>query len=423
MSDLWFIVFGCPRRGAHDAGVSVEKQVEAERAELDSALARELLALHPRLRNRLGLTDAVIAILDGALVMLRMMLDDSDNRSLDERLEDLAERLASVFPTGLTEEEVTAFELWIETRLSTELPRWLKYFATPQGRSFWVRLLGRARVDRHRAALIDDGALLVVGARRLLRWGMPVAVALDDCIRVLPPSKRTMAPELTPFEKGLLEAAVALDGLLDQLVEKQGMTLDGLPVRETELTALQMDMHDLAQQLHAALAVESLRAIEEVDAVLARKLRGFEDALERSADGASQASGSLVEFVDRLLRTVFTSDFVLEWVDAHAPNDEGMTYTREQKRLPTKQAQALCFLSAGRAPAGDGKLERLLAASLRDARTELQKIKHADLGTPEEADEVRRLSHAIKGFFVYAIRTSWASAGSDNLADLRARFV
>lgn len=403
----------------------MEKRAETALAEVDSALARELLSLHPRIRARLGLTDTVVAIVNGGLAMLRMTLDDRDDRSLDERLDEIATLLSSIFPTGLNEDELAAFETWVETKLSGELTRWAKHLATPQGRNFWVRLLGRARADRLRGALVDDGALLVVAARRILRWGMPVAVAIDDCVAVLPPSKRTAAPELTPFEKGLLQGAVAIDDLLDQLVEKQGMTLDGLPVRDSELSALRVDVQDLAQQLHAALAAESLQAIEEVDAALARKLRGFEDALERSADGPSQAAGSLVEFVDRLLRSVFTTDFVLKWVDTHAPDDEGMTYLREpdKKRLPTKLGQALCFLSAGRAPSGDGSLERLLSSSLREARAELQKLKHADSGKPEEVDEVRRLSHAVRGFFVFAIRTSWASAGPDKLADLRDRFA
>lgn len=403
----------------------MEKQSEKVLAVVDSALARELLGLHPRLRARLGVTDTVVAVLNGALAMLRMTLDDSDDRSLDERLDDMAARLAALFPTGLNEDELAAFEMWVETKLSGELTKWTKHLATPQGRSFWLRLLGQARADRLRAALVDDGALLVVAARRLLRWSMPIAVAIDDCLAVLPPSKRRLAPTMTPFERTMLQAAVAVDDLLDQLVEKQGMSLEGLPVRDSERTALRIEATDLAQQLHAALGEESLRAIEEVDAVLARKLRGYEDALERSADGVSQAAGSLVEFIDRLLRTTFTDEYVLDWIKANDPDNDDLTYIHEpdKKRLPTKYGQALCFVSAGRAPTGDGKLQKVLAASLRDARTKLQKVKHADTGTPEEAAEVRRLSHAIKGFFVYATRTSWASAGPDRLADLRARFA
>lgn len=64
----------------------------------------------------------------------------------------------------------------------------------------------------------------------------------------------------------------------------------------------------------------------------------------------------------------------------------------------------------------------MLANSILRARTAAQKIKHADLGTQEEAEQLRRLMQATRGAFAFLFRMNWTK-GSDRYMDLQHRFA
>lgn len=112
----------------------------------------------------------------------------------------------------------------------------------------------------------------------------------------------------------------------------------------------------------------------------------------------------------------------LEWVSAHRPHDASLTYEKDGKIHPGKRAQILCFAYAGQPPADETMLNDVLATSIMNVRTAAQKIKHADRGTPEEAEQLRTLMQAARGALVFLLRVSWAR-GTDRYENLQNKFA
>ena len=51
--------------------------------------------------------------------------------------------------------------------------------------------------------------------------------------------------------------------------------------------------------------------------------------------------------------------------------------------------------------------------------SQLQRLKHADLGIPEERDEVYQLLAAVEGFMHLAVNVAWALAPDEKRDQLR----
>ena len=172
-----------------------------------------------------------------------------------------------------------------------------------------------------------------------------------------------------------------IDGALNDSVTRS--LFSDIPPPSTEqvqalLPSLRMVVSDRARVL-----------ADELGSMVSRKIRGAMDAITSSADPVSQAANSLIELIDRLLRTAFTEDEVLTWIAEHRPEDKSLTYINSKTVKPTKRAQALCFVHGGRPPHKPPPSRQtldimdMLADVLVSTRAMLQKLKHADTGEPE----------------------------------------
>ncbi|MCU1413924.1 MAG: hypothetical protein JWN80_1264 [Microbacteriaceae bacterium] len=390
--------------------------------ELSSALARAIVGVPLRVRHMVGFPEIVIPILDIAIFTVLSILDDADSRDLDERLEVSVRRMNELFPDGFDEEKIQAGFRKFESGLGPRVLKFSERLKQGETQRFWLRLLGTKNFERLRGAWFEDGALLLMAGRRLLRYFLPIAVAVDDCAAVLPESKRDLFDGLSTTESSLLKLAFRLDDMIDTFVRDKGIRLDDLPIRESETRKFDVGLEAMLETLRLVLQVDTLQRVDNLSAMLSRKLRGFEDALSGSADGVSQAASSLTEFIDRLLRNSFEEQFVLEWIEAHFASEPGLTFVQGKKTRPTKRGQALCFAFAGLAPQGDAKLQKMLAASMHEIRNKAEALKHADIGGADEVDALNSLMNGVRGFFVVSIRLSWASDDS-RLDSLRDRFA
>jgi hypothetical protein len=373
-----------------------------------SALANELMTVRPAARQTLMLPDLVVIMIDVIVTVARLFTDDSDPRKLQDRLADLE----SLLPP-LSEEQMKD----ILDRALRELngvadpqhpfSRLMRKAKSPTFRKVIRRLVGAAQYDRLESALHSDSAVIIVAMRRMLRYLMPLAVAIDDCTGVLTPSqvsKTLGGSKANAAKRSYLDVAVQLDAVLDRIFEGK-LPLHLVPKRPGEGRALELDdLEQIADDLHVLIAGQTREKLSILDAVLARKLKGARDALEMSADAASQAANSLIEFIDRLLRRSFTEDFVLSWARDQMPNDfKQLVYvdSNSGRQRPTKRCQALCFVYGGLEVAAEAQsdLHEVMAAGLHEIRQQLQAIKHADEGTTEELAQLRRLMAGVEGFF------------------------
>lgn len=403
----------------------VPKKTPADDPKFVSALARELFAIPAGIRQRFGIPDITIDVLEAVVVTVRELLDDRDARPLLERLQDASSRFEPLL--NLDPERVQRFTQWVDSDFQDDLKRRIAEFQSPAKQRFLNKILGSAHFTRLKRAAAEDGALLVLAARRMLRFCLPVAQAIHDAATAAPAAVRD-GSGLSFTEFTLVHMSLQLDNALDQLMEKQGLRLEDLdlPYRADEGSGLDVDVDELVHALRAALSDETMRRAEEISEQLGRKLRGFEQALELSDDGASQAATSLVEFIDRLLRGAFDETYVLAWSQEHFPSDSTLVYTPSSgnaKPRATKRAQALCFVYAGQAPNEHGTLEPLMAATIVSVRNLAEKIKHADRGTEEEKHELRELMASFRGAMTFTMRFTWTLADDDRLEYLRDRFA
>lgn len=380
-----------------------------------SSLTGEMRQLTPGQLLVLGVTARQLGIADLLFAAVQLLLDDEDERPLWKRLEDLEdlaqETLAEL--ENLTTVDPEAFEP----------PRWLRRAAAPEFHRFARRFLGPARLDRIIAAAKEDGAIMAVAVRRALRYVMPLATAADHCVGVLSAEQRAKIDGLSAItESSLLEAAVKLDSLIGHL-DDVGIPIAAEAARPSELVDLPGAIGELASQLQHSITEDTQELLEEMSAVLGRKVSGARDALEHSSDPVSQAANSLIELIDRLLRSAFDSTTVMAWVQTHFPNRADLIHFVDGRSRPTKRAEALCFAHAGEPPSDEPLLQETIAATIVAARSELQRLKHADSCTDEERAELTRMLHAIEGATVLVLRIAWLGVEKDRLLDLRARLA
>jgi hypothetical protein len=179
----------------------------------------------------------------------------------------------------------------------------------------------------------------------------------------------------------------------------------------------------MVHKLRQLAAGPTRERLAELNARLAAKISGAQDALRSSADGVSQAAHSLVELIDRILRTAFPDGDVLSWLtDSKAYADEELTYLASNgTQRPTKRAQALCFAHGGRPTDQPSAIHAIAAAALVSAREQLQSLKHADQG--DEVQRVIALMAAVEGVLTLALRLGWSGLDEVEVDRLRQRLA
>jgi hypothetical protein len=394
-----------------------------------SALTGELVRLSPRVHRVLSVTPIVIAVLDLLITAARLATDDADVRPLSERMEELFEQLpkfddpqvASLMSALL--EKAAGFAEDPEAQQKVEL--YLKRFTSANYLRVARRLLGAAAYDRIQSAFDNDAAAVLIAVRRLTRHLMPFAVAIDDCIAVLTPEQLAEAEVFSPEQGSLLQIGLMIDTFFDDVFDGR-LRQHFVTSRPDEQRAWDIgDLEAIAEKLHEVLKGRTHETLEQLSARLARKVRGARDAMEGSADAASQAANSLIEFIDRVLRDAFGEEFVLDWLGRNRPNDRSLTYfdAHQKKVRPTKRGQALCFIFAGQDSAQPMPLHETIASSLNETRRGLQKIKHADTGSEEELKQLHEFMASVEGFVLYAVRFGWATVQEDRLGMLKDRLA
>lgn len=395
-----------------------------------SALSSELLRLPPRVRQVLCITPLVVVALDMVITMARVLTDDGDPRSYLERLEEIMGQLPE-----FDDPEMTAFlqqvitkagQFAADPKAEQKLQRIFKRYTSSSYLGVARRLVGAAAFDRVQSAMEDDGAAFLVAFRRLTRHIMPFAVAVDDCIAVLTPDQLAEVQMFSPDANTFLQIGLMIDTFFDNVFDGR-LRQRIVTSRPDEKRAWDIaDLEAVADRLHEILEGRTREALEQLSGRLARKVKGARDALQGSADAASQAANSLIEFIDRMLRDAFSDDYALDWLKRNRPNDRSLTYIDNNRGIerPTKRGQALCFIFAGIDPKEEQMFfHDTIASSLNETRRGLQKIKHADKGTPEELEELRRYMASVEGFVIYAIRIGWIGVDEEHLNELRDRLA
>lgn len=335
-----------------------------------------------------------------------------------ERLEDLEDQAQDVFgPVDLG-------RLQVDDDGDPVLPRWLRRASAPDYGRFVRRFLGAARADRMVTAFRHDGEVLAVAVRRCLRYLLPVAAAADRCIRVLSPGQQAQIEGIEGLASSTaLALVVRLDTAVTEL-EAEGVRLDPGIARPSELVELPGPAGEMARSMGTIVSDQSAEIVQGFGAMLTRKVQGARDALDHSSDATSQAAHSLIELIDRMLRHAFDTRDVLEWIDHHCPSRSAqLTYVQHGCRLPTKRARALCFVCAGAAPPESPMIHELAAVAIVAARSNLERLKHADSGTEGEKEELLSLFEAVEGSLVLVSSVAWIGVDESSLDDLRNRLV
>lgn len=397
-----------------------------------SRIAAEFRLLPGHAVAPLKVDPVLILVVDMIVTACVLLVDDDDVRPWHERLGDLEYLIEGVVDDpAVLDDFVQRMERFADPN-NGDLQRWIAKAKSQGGQRFVARLLGTARYTRLANALKADAAPVLIAVRRGLRWALPFTVAVDDCAHLLPPGQvadifRACDPRgngKTRVSISVLELLLQLDGHLDRAVEL-GVPLPQATTRVDERQSLDVgDMQQLARELRQVIERQSRGLVGEMSQALANKIQGARDALDHSADPVSQAANSLIELIDRLLRQAFPAEVVMEWARENLPDDLATTlvYQHGDELRPTKYGQALCFAYAGRRIEQRSPFNEIAAAGLIAARTQLQKLKHADAGTEAEKEQMLGLLSAVEAYLVLAIRMSWSLGSDADLERLRSKF-
>ena len=384
-----------------------------------SRVAKELQRLSPRARADIGAVDEFLVVIDGLVLAAEAFLDEDDDRPLPERLTEVLDGFAEV--GKVYGPRVSEFILSLD---EPKIEALAKKYARRGYLDFVHRMVGGAAFQRLHVAVSRDVDLVAAAAYRSADALMPYALAMEDLAGLLTEDQVREFMEFNPAGGFMVELTLSLLDAVDVAVTK--ITL---PEHIVELERVRRDSvtaHDLIQltaELRDRISGQSRDLLQQVSALLERKLRGAKDALAFSADSVSQAANSLVEFIDRMLRAVYTEDEVLEWLRINYTDVKDLTFQdAERKKLrPTKRGQALCMVHGAQPVQQSSPVHILAATSLNVTRRRLQKLKHSDAGTAEEREQVEACLVAIEGFVQVGCRMAWAVLPDEALADLRRR--
>ncbi|MDF3319898.1 hypothetical protein [Rhodococcus sp. C3V] len=368
----------------------------------------------------LGIEYWAIGALDAGVTIATVLGSDIDTRPLADRIEWLANNLE--FPDGVEAEDVLRS---IAAAAEDTIPKFLKRARTDVWKRFLRRLVGAAAYDRLVSAVYADTAVVVAAVQVAVRVIQPLALAIDNCAATLSPEQIT---KLGPFGNGdpttsVLRTFLSLDSALTQLVDMEFdlSAFDGDTDEVKDVRADDAILDELVETARLALSGEIRAMLSSVNDLLRRKLSGAVTAIESSDDGVSQAANSLIELIDRLLRKAFTDAEVLEWLEATGRTSKDLVFEDGNGKIrPTKRAQALCFVY-GANVSEPSPFHEVVAHSLVEVRTKLQKLKHAESNTPDEVSALRTMMDTVEGALSFAIRIGWMSLGLGTVDKLRER--
>jgi hypothetical protein len=390
-----------------------------------SSLAGELRRLPDRLRKTLELRDWVIDTVDVLVSALILFGEAADSRTLGERFGSLLAEYAiedAEYSSTEYDRELADWTQRLNTISDTELPRWTKRLTGDGGwKRFARKLLGAGSYDRLAHAIQEDLGAVAGGFRRIIQLAQPFAVALDDVLSVLTPEQikgvdGTYDWAAISALRFLLQLDLAIGRYVESRFDWSSFYLDKTHVEQSDLA-------EMVDRLRAAAVGPTRERLAELNSRLALKISGANDALEGSADGVSQAAHSLVELIDRILRTAFPDDVVMSWITNSDQSAADLTFDDGGRQRPTKRAQALCFAYGGRPAEQKSAIHEMVAKGLVTARTQLQQLKHADLGSESEVQRVKSLMAAVEGFLTLALRLGWATLDEAEVDGLRRRLA
>lgn len=391
-----------------------------------SSLASELRQLPERLRKTLELRDWVIDTVDVTVSALIAFADPADCRTIEERFGWLLAEEAdddAYYRAENFDRELAEWTQRLNAVSETELPRWTKRLAGDGGwKRFARKLLGARSYDRLARAIEDDLIAVAGGFRRLIQIAQPFAVAFDDLVGVLTPEQIKGVDNTYDWAAiSALRFLLQLDSAIGRYIES---SFDWSSFKLDATSVEQSDFNEMAHRLRGAAVGPTRERLAELNARLASKISGAQDALKLSADGASQAAHSLVELIDRMLRTAFPDNAVMAWIADSSRTHDGLTYIKEDgSQRPTKRAQALCFAYGGRPASQKSAVHEMVATGLVAARAQLQELKHADQGNEAEVRQVTSLMAAVEGFLTLALRIGWATLDEEEVDGLRRRLA
>lgn len=382
-----------------------------------SSLATYARSLDPALLRAMRISESAIVVTESIVVIAKALTDLSDPRPWEEKIEacfpDDGEALAEV---------VTSF---LEEFDGNRAKTWLEQFNGDSYRRFVEKLLGAAQYRLFIEAFKEDAASLALAFRRAARALMPFAIAWSDATTLVSRNQIKPANRAQLLAFNAIEMMVSLDSFIgEKVLASLPMALTG--ATDADLESWSKDeVGDLVTEFRARVTEASTRRVERANSALVRKIRGARDALRYSEDGVSQAANSLIELLDRIMREAFPPSVVLTWVDANLPDEPDLSHVKDEVRQPTKRAEALCFVYGGgpvdsaRAETqyddgtGPSVMHDILARVLVSARNKLQKLKHADSGTPAEREQLASVLSALEGALMLGLSIGGVSADSE----------
>ena len=370
-----------------------------------SELGPLLQSLGPGRLQAMGLPSWAPVVVDRVVWIAKLMTDSGDSRHWTEKLD-----------AALTADEVQDLAVFVAALDDGWVAKQLDGLTGQSKHRFWNKLLGQAMFDRLKVAFAEDARAVLGATRSGLVQLRPLAVALQDALSVLPPAEAERSGFPNTAAGSLLAELVRADEYLDFVcaqLEARQFLFDS-PVLE----GASKDVSGLLDGLRRNLTAESASRLGTVDAALERKMKGAGDALNFSADGASQAANSLVEVIDRLLRQSVDNAEVLRWVaDDYPGGQKDLTYrpNGSTRLAPTKRAQLLFYLYNGRKMAKVEPFIETLVSAFLSAREILQQIKHADSDYDDAVVEVEAAMRSLAGSLTIVMRLRALTSGPDSL--------
>ncbi|MEU2597929.1 hypothetical protein ABZ669_11920 [Streptomyces hirsutus] len=390
-----------------------------------SSFAACARTLDPGLLETLRISESAVLVMEAVVSLCKALTNDSDQRPWQERVEDCfsevtEERLKEIFQAFVDEFEG-----------EQQLQRWVERFKNQNYSSFAERLLGAASYKRFMDSLKQDGAVVALAVRRGMRALTPFVVAWNDAVKISSQSQLKGVQPANILAVNAVEMLVSLDDFLGEKV-LAALPMEVTGAKGSDLATLAPEgVDDLVTSFRSMVAEASVKRVERRNSPLVRKIRGARDALRFSEDGVSQAANSLIELLDRIMRESFKPAEVLAWVDANLPDAEDLTHEVQGQIRPTKRAEALCLVYGGdsitpreASENDDGQgpdfIHDVIAIALVSIRNQLQKMKHADHGTPEEKGQLLSVLAALEGALMLGLTIGDLSAESEASEELPA---
>ena len=382
-----------------------------------SEFVREIRGLPENLQNRLPIDAYLPDLFDIVMGMVKTIVNPNDNTEIIDALSDFFSKCDE----QTLSEATKALYALAKNGSSMKL---LKRLANQkEGHIFLQRTMGKKALSLE-TALKRDLAFLITLFSQTIHGIMPIIAAWEDTLEILSEEQRMKIAEVMPLSINLLQVAIEFEN------DFSSEMLRHLPAEM--IVAAQSQMHVLGtdkflpevNQIKDYLKLDGENRIAQINEPLVRKFKGAATALNTSEDGVSQASSSLIELVDRMLRDFATKAEVVIWLRNNSYLTEETIYKDQNgSTCPTKLGESLCFLyGKGQTPTaisgedGTAVIETIyyyLAKSFVAARNTLQKIKHADNDTQEERELVTKCANAILGVVEFAHRFGWIYQGAD----------